>query len=336
MELTVIVPLFNGRAFIAETLDSLARQTLPLTEVIVVDDGSTDDGAAIAAAHPLGPRVLRQDNAGVAVARNRGAVHATTRFVAYVDQDDLWLPSRHARLARFVEAHPATRALVTTERSFYLAADEDRLRSRDEMLHRGADHPRVPSTVSLLDGDIDDGTVPRLVRRITTRELLGGSVSVTTSYLFEREVFLAAGGCATFARSLDDYWALLDLSRLTEVLAVDEPSVLYRIHPTSTTMSTAWSMPLLTSLVAARYGDNLVPLADARDASTVVPLNDERRFWRHQLEVLARDGDLAALWDALALIRLLGCSPSERWRLSFGQARATARAAVRRRVRRQP
>ena len=139
-EISVVVPLYNGERFITEALDSLGRQSLAVAEVIVVDDGSTDDGAAVAESHSLQPLVLRQANVGVAVARNRGALRAKSRFVAFLDQDDLWMPQRHAWLDRFLAATPGCQALVTTERSFYLA-DSERLSAMGEMLHRGDAFP---------------------------------------------------------------------------------------------------------------------------------------------------------------------------------------------------
>jgi len=228
---------------------------------------------------------------------------------------------------RYLEAAPSCEALVTTARSFYLASDRAALVEADEGLHRTADHPAVESPGPLLV-DEDDGTVPRRTGVLTTRALLAGPPSVTTSYVVRRDTFLAAGGCATFARSFDDYWALLDLSRLVEVEQVDEPSLLYRIHPRATTLSTSWPLPLLTSLAAARYGANLVPLEQARDPALVVPLDDDRLFWRHQLLGLAATGRPGPWLDGLALVRLLGCGPVEQARVALALTRATLRARV--------
>jgi glycosyltransferase involved in cell wall biosynthesis len=324
----VVIPLHNGGRFVAETLDSLAAQTLPLLEVIVVDDGSEDDGPAIVERHPLGPTLLCQPNRGVAMARNTGALRARSPFIAFLDQDDLWMPDRHARLVRYLEAHPDRRAIVTTERSFFLAADANPLAEMGEGLHHSADFPHCTDLRSVLESGQDDGSVPETLRTITTQELLGGTVSVTTSYVFDRELLLAVGGCATFARSLDDFWALMNLSRVTPIAAVEEPSVLYRIHPSSTTMTTSWPLPLLTSLAAARFGGNLVDLADARNPAVVSPLEDERGFWRHQLLQMAADGSVRSLLDALALIQLLACSPRDRRRATKAQLRATVRRRV--------
>jgi glycosyltransferase involved in cell wall biosynthesis len=89
-----IVPLYNGRAFILEALGSIAAQTWPAREVIVVDDGSSDEGAALVARHFPDARLIRQANAGEAAARNRGIVEARADYIALLDQDDLWRPRK--------------------------------------------------------------------------------------------------------------------------------------------------------------------------------------------------------------------------------------------------
>jgi len=326
--LAVVVPLYNGGSFLKQTLDSLAAQTVPLSEVIVVDDGSVDGGAEIAADHPLSPRVLRQDNAGVAVARNRGALAAQADYIAFLDQDDLWLPGRHARLCSFLDANPDCRAFATTEQSFFLERDRGALERLHEGLHKVADHPDVRDVAALLSGSKPVEGPPAVARTVQTRDLLRAPITLTTSYVFERERFLVTGGCATFARSMDDYWTLLNMSRLAPIPVVDEPSVLYRIHPSSTTMSTTWPMPLLTSLAAARFGGNLVPSGHARDPSYVPPVT---AFMRHQLFALARSGGLGVV-DGVALTQLLATTRGEQLRITLRLAQAGSKAWLRRRL----
>ncbi len=69
---SIIIPCYNGAPFLRDALDSALRQTVPPSEVILVDDGSTDDSAAIAEAYGPPVRVIRQDNQGESVARNAG------------------------------------------------------------------------------------------------------------------------------------------------------------------------------------------------------------------------------------------------------------------------
>ncbi len=97
-----IVPVFNGARYLAEALDSILAQTWRPLEVIVVDDGSTDGTAHIAAGYGERISYLRQANAGPAAARNRGLDAAAGKFIAFLDADDLWHEEKLARqMARF-------------------------------------------------------------------------------------------------------------------------------------------------------------------------------------------------------------------------------------------
>lgn len=97
---SVVVPAFNAGGTIQQTLHSVSQQTYRNLEVVVVDDGSTDDTAAIARRHSLADprfRVISQPNLGVAAARNAGIRATTGAFVAFIDADDLWHPTKIAK-----------------------------------------------------------------------------------------------------------------------------------------------------------------------------------------------------------------------------------------------
>jgi glycosyltransferase involved in cell wall biosynthesis len=103
LTVTVIVPLYNGARFLEHALSSIAAQSTPPLEVIIVDDGSVDASAEIAEAfgqaHPeLGLRVVCQQNAGQSAARNRAAREAKGELLAFLDQDDHWYPDHLRRL----------------------------------------------------------------------------------------------------------------------------------------------------------------------------------------------------------------------------------------------
>lgn len=91
---SVIIPVYNGAATIARAIESVLAQNYAASEVIVVDDGSTDDTARVI--DGFGHRIvsLRQSNAGVAVARNNGAKRATGEWLAFLDADDWYYPDR--------------------------------------------------------------------------------------------------------------------------------------------------------------------------------------------------------------------------------------------------
>jgi glycosyltransferase involved in cell wall biosynthesis len=93
----VVVPMHNAERTIAATLDSICRQTHQKLDIIVVDDGSTDGSVAIVddrIRHDRRVRLIRQVNAGVAAARNAGAAGTPAVFLAFVDADDLWAPTK--------------------------------------------------------------------------------------------------------------------------------------------------------------------------------------------------------------------------------------------------
>jgi glycosyltransferase involved in cell wall biosynthesis len=102
---SVVVPVFAGERFLGEALDSIAAQSHPHIETIVVDDGSPDGSAEIAAGRP-GVRLLREPHRGVAAARNAGVAAARGELVAFLDQDDLWHPSKIALQADLLANRP--------------------------------------------------------------------------------------------------------------------------------------------------------------------------------------------------------------------------------------
>ncbi len=93
---SVVIPVYNGERFLAQAIASVHSQTWHPVEVIVVDDGSTDQSGEIARRF-ASVRCLRQGNAGQAAARNHGAAVATGTFLAFLDADDLWLADKLER-----------------------------------------------------------------------------------------------------------------------------------------------------------------------------------------------------------------------------------------------
>jgi glycosyltransferase involved in cell wall biosynthesis len=92
---SVVVPTYNRARLLDETLRAILAQTIPVHEIIVVDDGSTDDTAQVCARQPKHVRYLRQDNTGLpAFARNLGIASATGDWIAFCDSDDQWHPRK--------------------------------------------------------------------------------------------------------------------------------------------------------------------------------------------------------------------------------------------------
>lgn len=257
---TVVIPLYNGAAFVAETLDSVAAQTLGDLEVVVVDDGSSDDGPELVAGHPLRARLLRQDHLGVAVARNRGLLEARGRWVTFLDQDDLWHPTRLERLLGWLGEHPDEPLVATTEIAFDTTDESAGLADHDPLVGSWASvHVPRDRAYSALLAEADVSGSPE-VERVDLSRMLSGPVTVTTSFLADPEQLRLAGGFAPHAVASDDYWLLVNAARIRPFHQIDQPTVFYRVHLNATSRSTALALPFLSSAVALRLGGGLVPV----------------------------------------------------------------------------
>lgn len=109
----VIIPAFNAAATIGETLRSVAAQTVAPGEIVVIDDGSTDDTAAAIAASGVAVKLLTQENAGPGSATNRGFAALSSQMIATVDADDLWLPEKIERQLQHMADNPGASGAFT-------------------------------------------------------------------------------------------------------------------------------------------------------------------------------------------------------------------------------
>jgi glycosyltransferase involved in cell wall biosynthesis len=108
---SIVIPCYNQGRYLGEAIDSARQQSHPNVDVLVVDDGSTDDTARVAAAHPS-ITYLRQGNAGTAVARNRGLRDSRGELVVFLDADDRLLPDAIALGVDYLASH-SNAAFVT-------------------------------------------------------------------------------------------------------------------------------------------------------------------------------------------------------------------------------
>ena len=137
---SVVIPLYNKAPLIAATLESALADRERVLEVIVVDDGSTDDSAAVVERFD-DPRIrlIRQANGGVSRARNRGIEAARGEWIAFLDADDLWAPGYLERLEELARTYPDCGMLATG----YMTDDEG-----DEAHRHILDHPDAASLLA--------------------------------------------------------------------------------------------------------------------------------------------------------------------------------------------
>jgi len=103
---SVIIPVYNGERYLADAIKSVQKQTYRDCELLVIDDGSTDGSAAVAKEFGDTIRYIHQANGGVCKARNAGIAAARGSYIAFLDQDDLWLPDKLADQVAYLENHP--------------------------------------------------------------------------------------------------------------------------------------------------------------------------------------------------------------------------------------
>jgi glycosyltransferase involved in cell wall biosynthesis len=110
--ISVIIPVYNGAAFINDAVQSAFNQDYRPLEVIIIDDGSTDNTAEIVELSEYPVKYFRQEKKGVAAARNKGMEKATGRFVAFLDADDIWDEKKLSRQYTIISDKPKISAVI--------------------------------------------------------------------------------------------------------------------------------------------------------------------------------------------------------------------------------
>lgn len=118
MSLSVVIPAFDAALYIVEAIESVLSQIPPDAEVIVVDDGSSDETAAVAERFESRVRVIRAAHAGIAATINRGMSEARGARIASIDADDRWLPGKMALQLAALDADPSLDAVFGHIRQF--------------------------------------------------------------------------------------------------------------------------------------------------------------------------------------------------------------------------
>ena len=120
---SVVIPAYRCAQYIAETLNSVLAQTFAGYEIIVINDGSPDTDALEQALAPFLPKIryLRQPNGGPSAARNRGIREARSKYIAFLDSDDIWMPGHLAKQVELLESDPSLSLVYAN--SLYLQED---------------------------------------------------------------------------------------------------------------------------------------------------------------------------------------------------------------------
>lgn len=220
---SVVVPAWNSSRFVGEAIASVLGQTVTVNEIVVVDDGSTDDTLrelhAIAANEPL-IRIVEQANTGPGGARDRGVAETSGSLIAFLDADDVWLPTKLERQIELLKQRPDVGATFTLAQNFF-----------DGVAPSG---PTVPMT----------GYLP-------------------SALVARREVVLATGSFATEGAIADWVPWFLRLRDTAEIAVVDELLLNRRVHGENlTTRHASDRSAYATHVLAALRRRRLTAAAD--------------------------------------------------------------------------
>ncbi len=258
-KVSVVMPSYNNAKFIRSAIDSVLQQDYANLELIVVDDGSSDDSVAILQSYGDRIRLICQPNAGPAAARNQGLRHVTGDFVAFHDSDDLWLPGKLATQVAFLQQHPQYVACY----SHWLVWD-------------GGDVPEYNQQSSDAESvsELDPAGSGWLFL-----PLLKVSLLHTITVLIRRQVVTEVGFFSEDFRIGEDHHYWLRLARCGQIAKLPPVFALYRQNPASTTNKVHlrnYSLEVLQS-VLQQYGASC-PSGQTLSEETVSQYLGERHF----------------------------------------------------------
>lgn len=257
MTVSVVIPAYNAARFITETVESALAQSWPVLEVLIVDDGSTDDTGALADAlsrRDARVRRVRHPNIGIAATRNHGAAVAKGEWLAWLDADDLWASEK---LARQLGAWDGLSNVVYT----------DRINFGDI----GPLPERLSEHMNLVGGDVFEAL------------LTGGNFVTTSSVVQTKRSWEAVGGFSSdpsIPVGEDwDFWLRL-AAKGHEFQCIRAPLTRYRVHATGNSRSPE-------RMTSARLA--VVERALATDRGRSLPLATRRRILGETLRTNAWD-----------------------------------------------
>jgi len=216
---SVVIPAFNSEQYITECIDSVLIQTYKNIEIIIVNDGSTDNTVNIVNGYNKEKiKLFHQENSGSAAARNHGVEQASGTWIAFIDADDIWLPDK---LQKQLE-HCSNRDW-----------------SHTDLFFQGGIYPRHTKTTEFTAKH--SGSI---LKNLLVENSIG-----TSSVVIKTKIFQELGGFNTNLRALQDWDLWLRVAEKHQACYFDEPLVYYRVHSSSISRNVRKTLPYHLSLI---------------------------------------------------------------------------------------
>ncbi len=214
LPISVIIPAFNAERYIAASLKSVVDQTCPPFEVIIVDDGSTDSTAILAAS--MATKVLQQENRGVSAARNLGLLEASQQWVAFLDADDVWKEDKLACQWEAIMACPGAGLIFSDFETF-----------NDKGIIRTSQLSCLPHYKAIVKYPVIDRAFRCDINSLQT-EFQRGNFINTSTVLVRRDILRLVGLFDEELSSCEDRELWLRLFTSCETIVIERPLVLTR------------------------------------------------------------------------------------------------------------
>jgi O-antigen/teichoic acid export membrane protein/glycosyltransferase involved in cell wall biosynthesis len=286
---SIVIPAYNAGRTVAESIDSALAQSYPLVEVVVVDDGSTDDTARILAGYGTRIRAVHQANCGLSAARNAGIAHARGDLIALMDADDVCTQQRIATQVALMVARRDV-VLCATDFSAFDEAGPVPECNMGTYYHAIASAPHGLDTL-LPDRDVLDPPSARGALVVHAGDayeaMIGGNFIHPPTVMFRRTLLASVQPFDASLSKACDYDWLLRASRAGRFAVIAEPLLRYRLS--SGQMSSDRNLPMLMQEVVR-------VLERARGEDPERFTNDGIRLRRRQRDCLL--GAASALTDS--------------------------------------
>jgi glycosyltransferase involved in cell wall biosynthesis len=227
---SVVIPVYNARDVIGATIETVLAQTWKDYEIIVVDDGSEDGSGDIVRTFGNSVRYIRQDNTGVAGARNRGIAESKGAYIALLDHDDLWHPTKLEKQVAVLTRRPEVGLVITG------------------IVHIGSDGKPT--------GEIAGAYNPR---DRFYQLFVKGYVPTPSAAMIRRSVFEVAGTFdADFnSAGLDDHELWPRIAAVSEIAAVEEPLTFHRNRVVKPAEIALGHRRVLIEKLLGRFGEDV-------------------------------------------------------------------------------